>query len=354
MHIIGHHAESYKAVVFCEGMLGDIDGKTANGLVRSSDFFDICAVIDSRWRGSTADKVVPGAQPVPVVGSLSEAMQIDHSICWFVYGKAPLGGVLPSAERVYIHDALARRMHVVSGLLDFLSDDKDFCTQETKDRIHDIRKPPPLSEQRLFSGVITAVEAKRILVTGTDCAQGKRTTATILYQGLQEQGVSSAFVATGQTGVMQGARYGVCLDALPIMSAMGAIENVICKCWNEQRPDVIIIEGQSSASHPALVGGTAILKASRPHAIVMQDTPGRISRVDYPDFAKPDVRYEIALAKKLCNVDPIAITLNPENLDEQAFEQIRAELSDEYELPCVDPIRGGVEELVDAVKNMLQ
>ena len=36
------------AVVYCEGNFADIDGKTANGLVRSSERYRIVAVIDSR------------------------------------------------------------------------------------------------------------------------------------------------------------------------------------------------------------------------------------------------------------------------------------------------------------------
>ena len=353
MHAMGIRSDNRKAVVFCEGLLGETGGKTANGLVRSSSYFDICGVIDSRWHGYTADKVIDGGKPIPVVGSLAEAVQNERDLGWFIYGKETKGGVLPDSERIYIKDALARKLRVASGLMHFLSDDEDFRGHGDGSAIVDIRKPPSLDQQHIFSGRVETVGAKRILVAGTDCAQGKRTTADLLYHALKDADISCAMIATGQTGIMQGFSYGVCPDAWSVVCATGAIEQVILQCWEEQRPDVILIEGQSSASHPALLGGITILKGSRPHAVVMQDTPGRKIRVDFPEFAKPDIRYEIALLKKYANVEPIAITLNPESLDEPKFQAVREDLHDEYDVPVVNPMVDGVDELVDAVRQTL-
>ena len=42
------------AVVYCEANFGGLDGKTANGLVRSSDRYEIVAVIDSGKAGLDA------------------------------------------------------------------------------------------------------------------------------------------------------------------------------------------------------------------------------------------------------------------------------------------------------------
>ena len=41
------------AVVYCEANFGQIDGKTANGLVRHSERYEILSVIDSRAPAST-------------------------------------------------------------------------------------------------------------------------------------------------------------------------------------------------------------------------------------------------------------------------------------------------------------
>ena len=43
------------AVVYCEGALGTTNGKTAHGLVRRSERYEVVAVIDSRHAGRDAD-----------------------------------------------------------------------------------------------------------------------------------------------------------------------------------------------------------------------------------------------------------------------------------------------------------
>ena len=45
---------SATAVVYCEGNFGRQDGKTANGLVRHSEKYEIVSVIDSTLAGSDA------------------------------------------------------------------------------------------------------------------------------------------------------------------------------------------------------------------------------------------------------------------------------------------------------------
>ena len=55
------------AVVYCEGQFGEQDGKTANGLVRHSERYEIVAVIDSERAGSDAGAFLDGvANGIPV------------------------------------------------------------------------------------------------------------------------------------------------------------------------------------------------------------------------------------------------------------------------------------------------
>jgi len=174
MRSLGVQSENRKAIVFCEGQLGEVDGKTANGLVRSSAYFDICGVIDARFSGQTADKVISGGMPVPIFDSLSEAMAQNNHVGWSIYGKAPLGGRLPDSDKPYIKEALSLGLNVVSGLMHFLSEDEAFTKDHDPSMLYDIRKPPAIEKQHIFSGEVSSVGAKRILIAGTDCAQGKR------------------------------------------------------------------------------------------------------------------------------------------------------------------------------------
>ena len=55
------------AVVYCEANFGAVDGKTANGLVRHSEKYEILSVIDSEKAGLDAGVVLgeaPNAIPV--------------------------------------------------------------------------------------------------------------------------------------------------------------------------------------------------------------------------------------------------------------------------------------------------
>lgn len=48
------------AIVYCENNFGTMDGKTANGLVRSSRKFEIVGVIDSKKAGLDAGECLVG------------------------------------------------------------------------------------------------------------------------------------------------------------------------------------------------------------------------------------------------------------------------------------------------------
>lgn len=63
------------AIVYCEGQFGEQDGKTANGLVRHSEKYEILSVIDSLRAGADAGKLLDGtANGIPVLASLAESI----------------------------------------------------------------------------------------------------------------------------------------------------------------------------------------------------------------------------------------------------------------------------------------
>jgi len=130
---------------------------------------------------------------------------------------APSTGLLSKRERGVILEAMSHGMNIVNGLHEFLNDDPVFAAASIANQvtINDVRKPRAKKDLRLFSGRIAEVTCARIAVLGTDCAIGKRTTATIMTSALNARGIKTVMVGTGQTGLIQGARYGVALDAVP-------------------------------------------------------------------------------------------------------------------------------------------
>jgi len=47
-----------RAVVYCQGAFNTTNGKTAHGLVRRSERYDVVCVIDSGWAGQDAGQVL--------------------------------------------------------------------------------------------------------------------------------------------------------------------------------------------------------------------------------------------------------------------------------------------------------
>ena len=198
---------------------------------------------------------------------------------FFIFGMAPSSGMLSPVERLVMLDAIAQGMSIVNGLHEFLNDDPEFAAAAALHgvAILDVRRPRDKKDLRMFSGRIAEVTCPRIAVLGTDGAIGKRTTATILTQALNDPGIRAVMVGTGQTGLIQGARYGVALDAIPCQFCSGEIEAAVVEAFEGEHPDVIIVEGQGALSHPAYLTSSFILRGSLPDG---GDPPARTGAHD--------------------------------------------------------------------------
>src|SRR4029077_19676339 len=132
-------------------------------------------------------------------------------------------------QRVVLLDGISRGMHIINGLHEFLNDDAEFVAASLLAGVTmtDVRKPKEKKDLRMFSGRIFDVTCPRIAVLGTDGAIGKRTTAVLLVQALNARGIHAVLVGTGQTSLIQGALYGVALDALVPQFCSGEVENQV-------------------------------------------------------------------------------------------------------------------------------
>ena len=341
------------AVVYCEGNFAKIDGKTANGLVRHSEAYRIVSVIDSAHSGENAGLVLDDARnDIAIFGNLEAAVTQAPSLPdTFIYGMAPSTGRLSKADRGVVLDAIARGMNIVSGLHEYLSDDAEIA-QAALDRqvtIRDIRKPKPSKDMRLFDGSVAHVHALRIAVLGTDCAIGKRTTATILARALNAKGIKTVLVGTGQTGLMQGAKYGVAMDAVPPQFCCGELEGAIVAASEAEQPDVILIEGQGALSHPAFCTSAFILRGSQPDAVILQHAPKRAHRCDFPNMPMPTPASEIALIEAFSDTKVIGVTLNHEGMSEAEITSTIAAQSEKLGLPVTDALSRPVAHLMAMV-----
>ncbi|UWQ94556.1 DUF1611 domain-containing protein [Rhodobacteraceae bacterium M385] len=330
------------AVVYCEGNFAKVDGKTANGLVRHSEAYRIVSVIDSSCSGTNSGQVLDGVNnTIPILKDLDSAVLYEHvKPNTFIFGMAPSTGRLSILDRAVVLEAIAHGMNIVSGLHEYLSDDIEIAQAALNRQvtIRDIRKPKLSKDMRLFDGSIANVDALRIAVLGTDCAIGKRTTATVLARALNAQGIKTVLVGTGQTGLMQGAKYGVAMDAVPPQFCCGELEGAIVAASQAEQPDVILIEGQGALSHPAFCTSAFILRGSQPDAVILQHAPKRTHRCDFPNMPMPTPASEIALIEAFSDTKVIGLTLNHEGMSDSEITSTIAEQSGILGLPVTDAL----------------
>ncbi len=341
------------AVVYCEGNFNRIDGKTANGLVRSSEKYRLLSVIDSTLAGEDAGIALGEATAgIPIVEDLAAALADTDSLPdVLIFGLAPLSGLMSEADRAVVLAAVAAGLDVVSGLHEFLSDDPEISAAAlvTGSTLHDIRRPRPTKHLRMFDGAIGDVDCIRIAVLGTDGAIGKRTTSTLLTQALNDAGVRAVMVGTGQTGLMQGAAYGVALDAIPAQFGVGELEGAVLAAYEGERPDVIVIEGQGALSHPAYLSSTVVLRASRPQAVIMQHAPARRMLSDYPEVRMPSPLSEIKLIELFGKTRVIGVAINHEDMTKAEVLATTVRYEAELGIPATDALWHEPAELVAMV-----
>src|SRR5665648_490772 len=103
-------------------------------------------------------------------------------------------------------------------------------------------------------------------------------------------------IYTGQTGWMQGARYGFILDSTLNDFVSGELSHSIITAFNNENPDIIFLEGQSSLRNPSGPCGAEFLMSGNAKKVILIHEPGRKYFDDDPKWGEiPSVASEINL-----------------------------------------------------------
>ncbi len=266
-----------------------------------------------------------------------------------VVGVAPTGGSLPESWVEDLAAGLEAGLDAVSGMHTRLGSFPRLARAAERGgaRLIDVRHTGgafPVATGRKRRGL-------RLLTVGTDCALGKKYTALALARALAARGAPATFRATGQTGIMI-AGEGIPMDAVVSDFLAGAAEQLS----PDNAPDHWdLIEGQGSLLHPAYAAVTlGLLHGSQPDAIVLCHDPQRQTIEEYPDYPIPPLGEVIDLylrAGRLTNprIRCIGLSINSSVLGDAAWQAYRERVTEELRLPVCDPLRGGVEPLVEAL-----
>jgi len=337
------------------GSFKEIDAKTSHGLIRGSSRFNITAVIDHVYAGNDAGDVLDGIhRRIPIYSSLDEAIVHVGLPDFCIIGIATVGGILPKYFEKTIEEALKKGISIINGLHDFLQNRPEFVRLALANtaRLIDVRKPKPFKELKFWTSEIYSVKCPIIALIGMDCAVGKRTTGHLILETCKNAGIKSEMIYTGQTGWMQGYKYGFIFDATLNDFVCGELADAIIKAYKNEHPDFIFLEGQSSLRNPSgPCGSEFLLSGNARYAILVHE----IKREYYdenPEWGKiPSVESEIRLIEAYGS-KVIALVLNTRDCSLDEIKSARKCYEDKFGIPVLLPLEKGINSIIPILKNL--
>ena len=349
-------SDKANAIVITNGMLKEVNAKTAHGLIRGTSRFNIVGVLDKAFAGQDAGEVLDGKhRNIPVFDSIESARHAVSDIRYCIIGVATHGGILPEAFITVIEECIQSGISIVSGLHEGLSDNPHLVALAKEHHVEliDIRRPKQRFDLHFWHGKINEVDVPIIAVLGMDCAIGKRTTCRMVMEACASNNIHAQMIYTGQTGWMQGSKYGFIFDTTLNDFISGEIEHAIVTCWKEAQPDVILVEGQSSLRNPSGPCGSELLVSGNARYTILVHAPKRIYYDHLPEWGKiPSVKSEIDLIG-MYNSQVIAVALNTELCSDEEAYAFQKQFEDELKIPVLLPIHEGVDKIVPVIKALL-
>lgn len=334
------------AVLLHEGIRGT-HGKTGLALIRYRPE-QIAVVIDSQTAGQSFAQLTGIPWDGPIVASATEAMAYQPD--WLAIGIAPSGGALPESWFQEIHQAVAAGCSIANGLHTPMAAHPDLSPLlQPGQLIWDMRQEPPgLAVGR---GAARYLSCRRVLTVGTDMSVGKMSTSLQLDRACRQRGLNSKFLGTGQAGIMISGE-GIPLDAVRVDFASGAVEQLVLKFGNHH--DILLVEGQGSLLNPASTATLPLMRGSQPTHLVLVHRAGQTHIRTFPDTPIPPLQNVIELYESVAfaggsfnSAKVVSVALNTIHLsDEEAKIEIDR-VQQSTGLPCSDPIRYGVDNLID-------
>jgi len=342
------------AIVLTNGLLDKDFSKTSHGLIRGTERFNLLGIIDHVHAGRDAGEVLDGIhRGIQVYETIESFFKVSDQVPkYLVIGVAFPGGGLPDECRGVIIEAMKRGVSIVSGLHERLSDDDEFSAVAAEHDVEllDIRKSRPAKDLHFWNGEIYEVDTPKVAVLGTDCMIGKRTTCRFIMEGCRKAGLNAEMIFTGQTGWLQGNKYGFILDSTLNDFISGEIERAIVDCYRNESPDLILVEGQSSLQNPYGPCGSEFIISGNIKGVVLQHAPGRkYYKTKAPvGYEIAPIESEVALINAM-GAEVLAVTLSELEATDEEMVVHQKEIAEKLDLPVIRPLVDGVEELTSIV-----
>ena len=344
------------ALILANKRLDHNSAKTTHGLLRKSDRFNLLGVIDENHEGKDAGEVMDGIhRNIPCYKSISDAVRKSKDpIKYLILGVATPGGVIPDEMSAQILEGIQNGLSIVNGLHHKLNDHEKivYAAIHHKVELLDIRNSKPKEQLHFWSGKIYEVNIPIIAVLGTDCAVGKRTTSRFIEDAMNEMGVKTNMIYTGQTGFLQGDGYGFIFDSTINDFVSGELEHAIHTCFQQANPDLILLEGQSALMNPSGPCGSEYLVSANAKAVILQHIPSRKHFKGWEKYNAiiPSLEDHIKMIE-LYGSKVLAITLNTSGLSKSEALAEKENIQNRLQIPVVLPLEEGMEVLTEVVQS---
>jgi uncharacterized NAD-dependent epimerase/dehydratase family protein len=335
-----------RIVILAEKKFGPLTSKMANSAIRYLNE-EIVAVIDSANAGKTVDDVLGFGGEIPVYGILDEAFR--HNPNTLLIGISPPGGKFPAAWYPLIINAIQNKLHIISGLHEFLSDIAEFTVLAEKYRVRIIDLRKHNKPNILSRGIARKFRSKIILTVGTHGNIGKMTTTIELVKEMQERGKSADWVATGQIGILIKGK-GIPIDSIKGDFISGNVEAAIASA--DGNYEYIFVEGQGSLQHLGYsAAALGLLHGTLPDAMILcHRTDVGVSEFGVnTDDLKRMIRIHEEMISFVKPAKVIGICLNTYNLPDEKSRAIIDEIEKDTGLPTTDPIKYGTGSIIDGM-----
>jgi uncharacterized NAD-dependent epimerase/dehydratase family protein len=330
--------------IYMEDTFAKPFGKMGYGVLRFASNPVLC-IVDSSQAGKRCGEVMPSAPrpDCPIVASVADAAAMGAQA--LLLGSAPSGGRLPPEWLPALDQAVALGLSIINGLHQRLND--RYPTLAAGQWIWDVRQEP--ANIGVGKGRARELPNKRMLIVGSDMANGKMTSGLIIAEAARQRGVNTAFLATGQIGMVICGR-GVPLDAIRLDYACGAIEQGVMELADA---DFVIIEGQGSILHPGSTATLPLLRGSCPTHLILNHRADMSTLRDFPWLKVPPLKELAALYESIASAcgtlvpaKVVGITLNTSHLNEAQAKDAIARCEDETGLASTDCVRFGADKLL--------
>ncbi len=337
------------AVVYTHGDFKTNEAKTSHGLIRGSERYDVKAIIDPVHAGKDAGELLDGQhRGIPILPNVHSLSQVGIEAQYFIIGIANIGGILNREWFPEMKAAMAAGMGLVNGMHEPMVEIPEISKLASLYGVPlvDIRLPRKRESLHFWTGEIAEVECPIVPVLGVDCAVGKRTTARMLVEATRKMGKKADMIYTGQTGWMQGWKYGFILDSTLNDFVCGELEHAILNCWREEKPDIIYLEGQAALRNPSGPCGAEFIISGNASSVVLVYPPGRTYHKgwDHKKLRVAPLDKDVKLIDAF-EVPLSGIALNTKELTYEEAKAYQREYEEKYGVHICLPIEEGVEEL---------